>query len=894
MFCLLLALLPLLPLLDLPQNPEISELLASNQDGLLDEDGDASDWIEIHNSGAVDVDLGGYFLTDDAGNLMRWMIPSPTILPAGDYLVVFASDKDRAVSGQELHTDFKLTTSGEYLGLVLPDGTTIQSEYAPGFPAQEADISYGRRFNPGISPEESFFLTPTPGASNGIGGPVVRDLDHLPEFPTDLEDIVVTAEIDSANVPMVSATLITRLNYGAETSIPMADDGIAPDLLAGDGLWTASIPASFASPGQMVRWRIDAVDNVGSSGVAPLNLTTESAEYFGTAIADPAVVSDLATLYWFVENPGLADTQNGTRCSIWYDGRFYDNQYCRTRGGSTSGYPKKSYKIDFNSGEKFRLHPEIGKMEEINLNTTWSDKAYIRRLLSWETYANVGAYASLSEMMHVMQNGSFKGMFTFVEQVDDELLDRLDLDDEGALYKMYNECTSAISGVEKKNRAWEDNSDLQDLVNGVATSGTALETFLFDNVDLPAVVSYLVGTSLIHDNDHVAKNYYLYRDSDGDREWLILPWDKDLTFGRNYTFFGGVLNDTIWADRDPQSHPLFGDQGHKKVDGYWNRFVDACHRDPRVREMYVRRLWTVMDQELQVPGTPPANQVFENRIEQLRLQLAGEVAQDVAVWGSPTWGSPKDFQQGLDQILQDYLPTRRIHFFQTHSLSGVLPGPPATSPTMTILAMEPDPVSGDDDEEWVQLQNPTADAVDLSGWTLTGGIGFTIAPGTVVPAGETVYLSPDLAAFRSRSVSPKGGERLFVVGAYDGNLRVGEDLFLWDSAGALITSNSDDFALFVGDMVAGQNAVVSIAGGTPNASVYLGWSQTGGGPTSTPFGFADLSPPIQQLPTLTTDASGTASLQASVPAGAAGIQLWFQALDITVGLFSNGETRVVQ
>lgn len=69
-------LLAILPLPDLVQNPGISELLASNQDGLVDEDGDASDWIEIHNSGAVDVDLGGYYLTDDVNDLMRWSVTS--------------------------------------------------------------------------------------------------------------------------------------------------------------------------------------------------------------------------------------------------------------------------------------------------------------------------------------------------------------------------------------------------------------------------------------------------------------------------------------------------------------------------------------------------------------------------------------------------------------------------------------------------------------------------------------------------------------------------------------------------------------------------------------------------------------------------------------------------
>src|SRR6266446_5424640 len=53
----------------------ISEFLAHNTSGLMDEDGDFSDWIELYNSGTNSVDLGGWFLTDDATRLTKWMFP---------------------------------------------------------------------------------------------------------------------------------------------------------------------------------------------------------------------------------------------------------------------------------------------------------------------------------------------------------------------------------------------------------------------------------------------------------------------------------------------------------------------------------------------------------------------------------------------------------------------------------------------------------------------------------------------------------------------------------------------------------------------------------------------------------------------------------------------------
>src|SRR5205085_6704624 len=72
----------------------ISEILAVNTTGLTDVDGAYTDWFELHNSGASAFNLTGYYLTDNAAALTKWQIPAVT-LPAGGYLVIFASDKNR-------------------------------------------------------------------------------------------------------------------------------------------------------------------------------------------------------------------------------------------------------------------------------------------------------------------------------------------------------------------------------------------------------------------------------------------------------------------------------------------------------------------------------------------------------------------------------------------------------------------------------------------------------------------------------------------------------------------------------------------------------------------------------------------------------------------------------
>ena len=120
----------------------ISEFQARNSGVILDENGDESDWIEVHSLETFAVDLDGWFLTDDPTFLSKWRFPAVT-LPGGGFLIVFASDKDRRDPENELHLNFQLSGAGEYLALVRPDGITIAHEYAPEFPRQPEGFSYG-------------------------------------------------------------------------------------------------------------------------------------------------------------------------------------------------------------------------------------------------------------------------------------------------------------------------------------------------------------------------------------------------------------------------------------------------------------------------------------------------------------------------------------------------------------------------------------------------------------------------------------------------------------------------------------------------------------------------------------------------------------------------------
>lgn len=146
------------------QNIYINEVMASNAYTIADEDGDFEDWIEIYNGSNSAVNLDGYGISDDYDNPFRWVIPNVS-LESGEFLIIWASGKDRSDPENELHSNFAISSSGEEILLTNPAGTRIDEMLPIEIPG---DISYGRY--PDGSENWYFFDDPTPGEPNVSDG----------------------------------------------------------------------------------------------------------------------------------------------------------------------------------------------------------------------------------------------------------------------------------------------------------------------------------------------------------------------------------------------------------------------------------------------------------------------------------------------------------------------------------------------------------------------------------------------------------------------------------------------------------------------------------------------------------------------------------------------------
>ncbi len=1030
---------------------QISEFMADNADSLRDEDGDYSDWVELHNPDPAPVNLLGWRLTDNAAQPNKWVFPALT-LPSGGRAVIFASNKNRRDAARELHTNFQLSKNGEYLGLLRPDGA-VEQEFAPAFPPQFEDVSYGagivssdtvavRGYQQGVAGETGaacrwrvptantnditigglpnptaanvwtgpefddstwsvgntgvgydrsiaavnfllhlqsncesvmfgikqtvyiripftvatttnvigmklrmkyedgfaawlngnptiaasanipaaldwnaaaplahddtastsyiefplstaaiaslvtgsnllciqglnngfsspdvlftpqliitytsgvplmgYFSSPTPGALNGGSdpnpGPQVKNVPQtlppppVPQTGTGPVTLPITAEVVPTANPVASVELRWRIMFNPEETLPMLDDGLHGDGIAGDGIYGAAITTSLLLPGQMIRWRVVATDTVAEAGKSPrFDIADDSPEYWGTVANDDRTdSSQLPVMQTFVQNAAAADTVAGSRCSVFFLGEFYDSVGINRHGQSTGGFSKKSYNLDFNRDYRFRYKADAKRVKDIDLLTNWADKSKVRNALAWETLHVTGAKGHFAFPVRMERNAAFFSVTDMVEDGDDRYLERIGLDPEGALYKMYNTLDSATANVEKKTRTWENNNDLQALINGLNTA-TAIATrrlYGYDNVDIPILLNNLATLALINSQDQGHKNYYLYKEPGVQNDWKLLAWDNDLSFGHTWTGGQNYFDDDLDSQRDMRN-------------GATNRLKQFLYDSPELNKAWMRRMRTLMDEYL-VSATSTTG-YFETRITQILDQIdppglplnTSDAFLDFQKWGywtdgnggasiaytnaagvnhtmrataqrivaanpAGTYPQATPYGEFARSSAPAFLPGRRAFLYNhpsrpagsPNNQSGAEPLPSAqfATPPITIASVNYDPGIGD--QEYLVVRNSSAtDAVDVSGWTLSGAVAFTFPGGTVIPPGSGVtqhlgdlFITRSPRDFRLRTVSPKGGEYCFIAGPYEGRLSArGETVELRDTANTLISTNT--------------------------------------------------------------------------------------------------------
>ncbi|MCH2327573.1 MAG: lamin tail domain-containing protein, partial [Rhodospirillales bacterium] len=196
----------------------LNEILASNRTGRLNDEGQTSDWIEIHNPGTAPVRLGGYRLTNDPNVPDKWAFPNNRI-QAGGYHLVWMSGLDRvALAPQALRTS----------AATIPFETTLIQpgadwRYLLGSGNRQSTIGWTA-----VGFDDSAFAVGPAGFGYG-------DEDDATELPFGTTAVLIRREF-TLKEPLMSESLVLQVDY---------DDGFAAYL---NGTRVAAVNAPAGEP----------------------------------------------------------------------------------------------------------------------------------------------------------------------------------------------------------------------------------------------------------------------------------------------------------------------------------------------------------------------------------------------------------------------------------------------------------------------------------------------------------------------------------------------------------------------------------------------------------------------------------------------------------------------
>jgi hypothetical protein len=442
---------------------------------------------------------------------------------------------------------------------------------------------------------------PTPGARNRVYAtnppPQLRQVRHEPKQPAANVPVTITVKAtDPDGVADVALSYqvvepgnyieLTDPAYATQwTSLPMHDDGLDGDAVAGDDIFTVVLPAALQQHRRLIRYRITATDRRGQGIRAPYaddpqpnfayfvyngvpawsgaiqpnssNPQRRQVVTYGPEVLESLPVYHLISKHSSVQASQFTERYTGDNYkwtgTLVYDGDVYDHIHYRARGGVWRyAMGKNMWKFDFNRGHDFEARDNYGRRyrtrwTKLNLGACIQQGDYLHRgeqgmfeAVGFRLFNLVGVEASKTHWIHfrvvddateagpTQYDGDFWGLYLAVEQLDGRFLDEHGLPD-GNLYKMEGG-TGELNN--QGPNAPTDKSDLNQFLTTYRNTNPS-DDWWRTNLDLARYASYQTIVQGIHHYDICyQKNYFYYRNplTGG---WSVLPWDLDLTWANN-------------------------------------------------------------------------------------------------------------------------------------------------------------------------------------------------------------------------------------------------------------------------------------------------------------------------------------------------------------------------
>ena len=317
---------------------------------------------------------------------------------------------------------------------------------------------------------------------------------------------------------------------------------------------------------------------------------------------------------------------------VTIDGNIVDSVGVRYKGISSfeaaPGIEKYPLKIDLN---EFVSGQSYDGLKKINLNNNIQDVSCMRAKLASEIMHRMGIAAPRVAHAKVYVNGSYRGIYSLVEQIDKTFVrNNYAADSTGYLHKAWG----LPIGYGNQNWGGQDTSQMflsnwaplktkkstnnYQLLRAFIDACNNVTDLEFENdvngmFDLETFIEQQAINMIIGDIDHYcasAWNFYMYLNPD-DNKWYMIPWDYDLAFGTQIP----------WRNIENPADPNLYDQTSDLFDQDECLLNKRMFNSPSLKTRYHEALCEVINHGMD-------SLWINNRIDEISYLIGTEVEND--------------------------------------------------------------------------------------------------------------------------------------------------------------------------------------------------------------------------------------------------------------------------
>lgn len=604
----------------------INEMMSSNNKFFLDEDGEDSDWLEIYNDSRSPVNLSGYCLSDKRGNLKLWCFPDTTIGP-WEFMIVFASNKDRAVSGKELHTNFAISAGGEDLFL------SYNGEIVHTLPAIElkSNTSYG--LFPDGSDDLYVFTSPSPGESNFYTPQeAVIDFSHLGgiyDEPFELSLFVKNVNhrifyTTDGSVPTQNSRLYTGPIYLDSAQFPQLE--LSQILMSPPELYNPP-PLENVHKAIVIRAAIFSSDGDRLSDYYTNTYFIGSLSEFTKSLPVVSIVGDNYDLFdrdWGILVPGVYYVEGFEFWSgnYWQRGEDWEKEATvefylpngqtafkqkvglRVHGGMSRFLPQKGLRIHARS--RYGMSRIHYKLFEDRKTSSFKTLAFKPLWASWmhsgaedfisnRYVANLNLDRVSSRPVVLYLNGEYWGIYFISERIDEHYLETyydITTDEVDIIGNWYGLVESGDSTEFAALYYYIENHDISD---------DAEFRHVESMIDIDNFIDYNIFQIFAANYDWPANNMRCWRERKPGSKWRWLFYDGDACYGE--------------PDYDMFAHALDTSDNQWPTNGVSTLFFRKLMQNDIFRSKFFSRFENVLNEKLYYLNTSPTLKYAERIIQ---------------------------------------------------------------------------------------------------------------------------------------------------------------------------------------------------------------------------------------------------------------------------------------